>query len=157
MSVEDVMAAFDLIEKHKHLADFEGQKDDKLISRGESVLGVRFPPSYKAFLSRYGCGDIAGREFYGIIGNDFENAGVPDAVWFTLRERKESGLPDSFVIVYDFGEGTYSALDCSERNEADECPVVAWTPGASEAGSETELISEDYGRFLRETIENALT
>jgi antitoxin YobK len=155
MSFQDMWKAFDLIEKNSHMADFEGAKSGGLISRAESVLGVGFPATYKAFLSRYGCGDIAGREFYGIIGEDFEDAGIPDAVWITLQERKDSDLPRSLVIICAVGDGTYFALDCATRNEADECPVVAWTPGVAEKQA-VEPVSEDFGNFLRQTIENAL-
>lgn len=157
MSAADLRKAFDLIEHHRDQADFDGQKPEELILLAESALGIKFPPTYRTFLSKYGCGDIAGQEFYGIIKADFVNSSVPDAIWLTLDERKSSGLPEDFVIVYATGDGVYYSLDCSRRNDAGECPVVAWVPGASKKGDSLEYIAEDYGRFLLETIDQALS
>lgn len=156
MSAVDLQKAFGLIERHRDQADFDGKKTEELIFLAESALGNKFPPTYRVFLSQYGCGDIAGQEFYGIIKEDFVNSSVPDAIWLTLDERKNSNLPESLIVVYETGDGVYYSLDCSSRNDAGECPVVAWIPGVSKKGDRLEYIAEDYGQFLLETIEYAL-
>lgn len=157
MSTADLQKAFDLIERNRDQADFEGQKPEELIALAELALRLRFPSTYRAFLSRYGCGDIAGQELYGVIKADFENSSVPDAIWLTLDERRSSGLPDSLVIVYATGDGVYYALDCSSLNDAEECPVVAWVPGDSKKGDKLEDIAKDYGQFLLKIIEQSLS
>jgi hypothetical protein len=157
MSITDLQKAFDLIENHRDQADFDGQKPEELISLAESVLRIKFPPTYRTFLSKYGCGDIAGQEFYGIVNADFINSSVPDAIWLTLDERKSSNLPEDFVIIYASSDGVYYSLDCSHRNDAGECPIIAWVPGVSKKEENLEYIAEDYGQFLFKTINQALS
>ncbi len=156
MSVSDLEKAFSLIEQHQDQADFDGPKPEEWISSAESILGVKFPLTYRRFLAFYGCGDIAGQEFYGIIKNDFRHSGVPDAIWLTLDERKKSKLPLSFVIIYAASDGSYYALDCSRWSDVEECPIVVWIPGISKEGDCLEEIAEDYGKFLLETIEQVV-
>lgn len=156
MSFADLQKAFSLIESNRDSADFDGRKPEELITLAESSLGLQFPKTYRVFLATYGCGDIAGQEFYGVINGDFEKSSVPDAIWLTLDERKSSGLPESLVIIYATSDGVYYALDFSSRNEDGECPVVAWIPGVSKRGDHLEDMAEDYGQFLLRTIEKSL-
>jgi hypothetical protein len=156
MGMIELKKAFVIISRNMSRADFEGEKSEQIISSAEAVLGLTFPATYKMFLLTYGCGDIGGHEFYGIIGDDFHNSGVPDAIWITLRERVESGLPSHLVIVYDQGDGTYCALDCADPRELDECTVVAWVPGVSQPGDRLEIVAEDFGNFFLEKIESSL-
>lgn len=153
MSWQDLQESFKLVEQHADRADFEGQKPAALVGAAESALGVRFPPSYREFLLKLGCGDIAGCEFYGIIGEEFENSSVPNGIWLTLKERSESGLPEHLLIVYADGTGTYYALDVREARADGECPVVAWRADAPGSGN---VVAEDYGAFFLETLRQAL-
>jgi len=149
MSLQDLEKAFDLIEENG--GDFEGEKDNALIAKAEKALGLRFPPSYKKFLSTFGCGDIDGLEFYGLIGDDFENSSVPDAIWLTLEERK-SGLPQSLVLVYATGDGAYYGIDTSQVDSSGECPVVSY-----EMNGSMEKIADDYGAFLLSELKTVLS
>jgi hypothetical protein len=153
MSLADLYEAFGIIDKHREEADFEGPADALLIAAAERTLGLTLPSSYKEFLARYGAGDIAGEEFYGVIHENFQQSGIPDAVWLTMNERRSSSLPHELVIVYTSGDGVYFALDCQTLNEDGECPVVAWGPAASK---EIEAVAEDFGQFLRNTLEAAI-
>jgi antitoxin YobK len=148
MSYSDFLSACDLIERNRESADFLGPRDPPLIAAAERALQLIFPRSYREFLLRYGCGDIAGAEFYGVLTDDFENSGVPDAVWLTVRERKDSQLRGSLVIVYALGEGSYSCIDCAQKNSEGESPVVVWPLGGPEPGTKLELEAEDFGAFL---------
>jgi len=91
MSFKELETAFNLVHEHGY-GDFEGEKALSLINKAEKTLGLVFPPTYKKFLAKLGCGDIEGLEFYGLINDDFINSNIPDAIWLTLNERK-SGLP----------------------------------------------------------------
>lgn len=156
-NAEALQRAFDLIEENFARADFEGPKSEELVSLAEATLNLKFPPTYRDFLRRFGCGDISGQEFYGVIHENFETSGVPDAIWLTLNERRSSSLPNHLVIVFATGDGGYYTLDTSERNDDGECPVVAWEPGRSTSGDNLPRIADDFGRFLLETIERSLT
>lgn len=155
MSMNDLQQAFELIEEHSDDADFDGPKDERVVAAAEDALGLIFPPTYRTFLLRLGCGGISGFEFYGVINADFENSGIPDAIWFTLRERVDSQLPQSLVLIAETGEGGYYALDTSDTLDDGECSVVEWVPGASDPP--IQKISTDYGRFFRDQIASAVT
>ncbi|WP_425487072.1 SMI1/KNR4 family protein [Microvirga makkahensis] len=83
-------------------------------------------PSYRDFLLRYGCGDIRGQEFYGITHGDFDNSGIPNGIWVTLKERQEGNLPRHLLVVHALGEGSLSCIDFSRQRADGECPVVVW-------------------------------
>lgn len=150
MSLEDLQEALDLIDELG--GDFEGEKSTSLLNKAEGALDLTFPPSYRTFLTTLGCGDIEGLEFFGLIGEDFENSGVPDAIWLTMEERKASGLPSYFVLVYARGDGVYYALDTSRSNNDGECPVVSYNG----SGEYTE-IANSYGEFLLSEIKTIMS
>lgn len=156
MSKKDLIKAFEIIESNQDEADFEGNKSLALIQKAEQALRLTFPPTYVEFLSKYGCGDIAGYEFYGIISDDFINSSVPDAIWLTLDERRSANLPKDMVIIYSTGEGIYYALDCSKKGGSGEAPVVTWTQGKS-SKEDQYIIAEDYGQFLLNTLLEAFS
>jgi len=151
MSMEDLDAAFELIELNADQADFDGPKSESLLSKAEQALGLSFPPTYRTFLSRLGCGDIAGAEFYGVIKDDFENSAVPDAIWLTISQRKSSQLPQSHIIVGSTGYGGFYAIDCSQQSDANESPVVEWWGGPQ------TTIAADFGEFFLRSIREALS
>jgi hypothetical protein len=148
MSYSDFLSACDLIERNSESSDFVGPRKPEIVAEAERVLQTVFPRSYREFLLRYGCGDIAGAEFYGVLTADFENSGVPDAVWLTVRERTDSQLRGSLVIVYALGEGSYSCIDCAQKNSDGESPVVVWPLGGPAPGAKLELEAADFGAFL---------
>jgi hypothetical protein len=149
MSNQDLEAAFELIDDNGG-GDFEGQKDSALIEKAEVALGLRFPPTYRKFLAKLGCGDIEGLEFYGLIGDDFESSSVPDAIWLTLNERN-SGLPSNLVLIYATIDGGYYALDTAQINSDGENPVVSYRLNGS-----TEKIADDFGAFMLSELKTTL-
>ena len=149
MSLRDLERAFELIQEHG--GDFEGGKGSNLIERAEHALGVVFPPTYRKFLSTFGCGDIEGLEFYGIISGDFENSGVPDAIWLTINERS-SGLPEHLILIYATGDGAYYAIDTSQVDNNGECPIVSYDLNRS-----LKKVAEDYGSFLLAELQTVLS
>ena len=144
MSVADYRAARDLIERDGQ-GDFVGQQPEELVARAERALDRPFPDSYRAFVSELGAGDVGGEEFFGLVDDDFEDSAVPDAVWLTLSERRDSGLPPELILVHATGDGGYHALDRQGQ-------VVRWE-GGGQAG---EPVAESFGQFFRSTVEAAL-
>lgn len=156
MSKEQLHQAFGLIEQHQELASFEGAKSEALVKQAEEALGLQFPPTYREFLGRYGCGDIAGQEFFGLIDGEFLESSVPNAIWLTFDERRSGALPDAAVVVCDFGDGSYGVIDCSLKNREGESPIVVWWPGVDAELGTCERVAEDFGSFLLERIVLAL-
>jgi SMI1-KNR4 cell-wall len=115
-------------------------------------------PHLPDLLSELGAGDIVGAEFYGVIDDDFQNSGIPDGIWLTLKKRKDAELPESLVIVADAGYGPYLAIDTSRVDDAGESPVVMWMPGAPDQQdpSKLETVAADFGELFRRDIEAGL-
>ena len=136
--------AFKIIDGHPELADFCGSVTVERIRRAEQILGVKFPKSYFQFLEKYGAGDIAGIEIYGIIKDpETDGHGVPNGIWLTLNLREEAALPKEFVIVTDTGCGPYYVLDTSETSEDSESPIYMW-----DVGNQKQRVAESFGEFL---------
>lgn len=144
--IDDLRQALKIIDEIGG-GDFEGNKSDDIISLAEIKLGLTFPPTYREFLKKLGCGDVEGLEFYGIITEDFENSSVPDAIWLTLDERKR-GLPVNLIIFYSGGEGSYYALDSNEVDKQGEYPVVMFNQNAGPFPK----VSNSFGSFLLDEL-----
>lgn len=140
MGLNALNAAITLIDENG--GDFEGAKDEMLISQAKAQLSLEFPPSYEQFLRTFGCGDIAGIEIYGIINANSDESGVPDAIWLTLKERN-NGLPANLIIIASTGDGGYYAIDTSIANGQGENPVIL-----HRADTCQENVAEDFGTFL---------
>lgn len=124
---------------------------DSFIQDGEKFLNVVFPKSYLAFLKDYGFCSLGGREIYGIIDNQFEDSSIPDAIWLNYRNRTDFDQPEHIIVISDVGEGSYYALDLSQMNDQQECPVVIWPSGGYEETPELEIVAPDFGTwFLNE-------
>lgn len=156
MSMSDLQIAFKIIEDYMDEADFEGTKSDDFVAMAEAALETKFPPTYRAFLRRLGCGDIFGLEIYGLTQPDFINASIPNGVWLTLSERRISNLPSELVLVAETGEGTYYAIDTSVTNNDGDCPIVEWDPAISKNSSPYPVAYSDFGEFLRGQLEERL-
>jgi len=149
MSKETYFKAVNMIEGHEDIADFIGERSEGLVKKAELILGLEFSPLYRDFIKRYGAGNFCAEEIYGVINDDFENSSVPDAVWFTLTERKSFNLPNNLLVIYDTGIGELNCLDFNQINSNGEPPVIAYVSGSSE----TNIVAEDFGDFLLSLIE----
>jgi len=122
---------------------------DKIVA-AEQILGVKFPRSYTMFLEKYGVAGIFGFEIYGIIKDPATDEGcVPNGIWYTLIERKESKLPHDYIVIGDTGEGSLYVIDTAQKDENAESPVLIW-----DASGETEQIADSFGEFLLEQLES---
>jgi len=137
------------------MCDFVGPRDEETIRAGERALGLRFPPTYRRFIGEYGCGNFGSEEIYGIIHQDFEHSGVPDAIWQTLRLRARMAVASHHVVVNKLGNGELACLDLSATGDdpSAEPPVIAGWPGElAEAGRRVEVLAPDFGAFLLDLV-----
>lgn len=149
------MAAVELIEEHPELSAFAGPRSEGLIADAESALAIRFPPTYREFLRRYGAGEFATLELYGVIHDRFSESAAPDAVWFTLKARRDWGMPDHLVVISMDGMGTDFALETNQTDSAGESPVAAWHAG-TDAGQHGGIVAPDFGTFLLGEVRRVL-
>jgi hypothetical protein len=134
--------------------DFTGPIPQQIVEDAEELLGVRFPPSYRQFLLKLGCGDVAGAEFYGIVDDNLAQGPIPNGIWLTLDERENGKLPPKMVLVGFTGMSGYYALDLSRAGENREAPVVMWQAGAPAAAC--PIIAKDFGTFFLDEVSSAL-
>lgn len=125
-------------------ADFIGPISGTLLSQAELKLGLKFPKSFYEFLEKYGCGDIMGYEFFGIINEKFDKL-IPDAIGMTLLERENNNLLNQYILVYA-DDDFYYALDTSISTRENENPVVSLSYG--DLQNPVETVAESYEDFL---------
>lgn len=154
MSEKDYKKAKKLILKNEDEADFEGGQPDELIRKAEKLLNLKFSGSYLDFLQTFGAGSFGSEEIFGVLGEDFENSSIPDAVWYTLSLRKQVNLPESYLVIYELGDGEVYCLDFQDLNEFNEPKVVSIELGENEF--EPEWIADGFGEFLLELAKEEL-
>ena len=157
MSMQDLEKAFKILNQSSERKYISGPKSEELIRLAEKALGLKFPPTYRLFLHKYGCGGVRGLEIYGLTkeySNDFNNLGSPNGIWLTLDERKDDYLPHHFIIISDTGDGYWYCLDASQPNDEGEYSVVVW--GLDMAEKDKEKVAEDFGEFLLNELKQRL-
>src|SRR5947207_3033523 len=92
-----------------------GAAPEKAVARLEKALGVEMPPSYRAFLMRFGAMTVAGSPIAGIL--DGQPLGE-DTGWVygdTLLFRKEFQLPEHLLVIQPDEDAPY----CMDTRTAD--------------------------------------
>ncbi|MEI4828801.1 SMI1/KNR4 family protein [Bacillus sp. FJAT-53711] len=148
MSWDNYKKAITLMEEYEDECDFVGEHSEDVVKKAEQALGLRFSNTYRDFVKRYGAGNFGGEEIYGVIGEDFENSSVPDAIWVTLTERKEWNLPQNVVVIADTGMGEWYCLDFNQCNAEGEPPVITYDSGLETDERTYDRIANDFGDFL---------
>jgi antitoxin YobK len=155
MSMSDFENAAKMIAEHPELRRFVGPRPDSLILAAERKLGVRFPETYRRFLAEYGAGSFGAEELFGIIGDDFEDARIPNTVGYTLKQRGEYELPHDLVAVYGLGDGETFYLDLGAR-EDDEAPIIVYYPEYSPEEQSREIVAKDFGELLLDLVRSQI-
>ncbi len=147
MSVQNYTEARKLIEGAGG-GDFDGAKPEALVAKAESVLDLRFPPSYRRFLLEMGSGDINGFEVYGLINDNFTRSSVPNGIWLTLNERQSMGLDHRYILIGDNGDGSYYAIDTKTVDGAKEAAVVH----LSADGQSRQWVADSFGSYFLDSV-----
>ena len=151
MSYKDYIKAIEIIEQNKSkVKKFAEEKiylqKNEAIDKIESVLGIKFPRSYRDFLKRFGVLEISNEGAYSLdFSGDYNNI-----VCVNIDDHKTNhklNFPETFVPIYDLGNGEKYCLDTAQMNEEGECPVVGWYYGRM------EILYEDFGEFFLDVVE----
>jgi hypothetical protein len=119
---------------------------EAVVADAETVLGVRFPPSYRQWLLRYGSGYLATYELQGLAPDlpsqrDPEEVYVGDVVYTALLNRAE-GLPLHLLEILSYEGDEVYYLDLSSGDG--EAPVLC-----REAGyHELHTVAPSFAEFL---------
>ena len=152
MSVKSYNEAKKLIEENKNYMNKPFPQNNKVIEKAEKILNVKFPQDYKMFLLDYG--SIA--DICGILKEDFINSKWPDVVWHNVRMRTQIKKPDCLVAIYDVGDGEEFVLNYKMLNENGEPKVTSYWPGFDIEEQTFEVIANDFGDFLLDTVKSVL-
>ncbi|RFA34211.1 hypothetical protein CAI16_12020 [Virgibacillus dokdonensis] len=156
MSLTDYVKAINLIyENEDILEDFGGVSND-IIEKGERILKVKFPQDYREFLKDFGAITFGATEIYGILKEDFDNSGVPDAVWATLEERKLVDMPHNLVVVYNTEMGELFCLNYNVLNGGNEPKITSYYPGFDNKDQRYEVLYNSFEEFLLDMINDEL-
>ncbi|MBC2168890.1 SMI1/KNR4 family protein [Listeria booriae] len=156
MSIESYNKAKEIIEANDELVDDFGEMQESLIIKAQKELGVDFPDEYKYFLTDFGALTFGSIEIYGVFKEDFENSGVPDAVWATLNERKLVNMPQYLVVIYNTGMGELLCLNFRDLNDNQEPKVTSYFAGFDESAQKHEVLYESFGDFILDMVKEEI-
>lgn len=157
-TIDDVI---NLIDEYSNIADFVGKRDDTTIEAAEKKLEIKLPKSFKKFLTKKGGGNFGSKEIYGFIRDelfkDEEYKGsIPNLFWLIQKFRKDFNLPHHIILISDIGDGSYYALDLSQMNKEQECPVVIWPVGGYDETPELEIVAPDFGNWFYDQVQEQI-
>ena len=113
-----------------------------------------FPRSFRDYLREWGNISFDGHGYYGVTRTrDFDRAGVPNAVWFTIRKRRDVGLPPSLVICRNINDDEYLCINTTQKLNGDERAMVWWDNVDRRIA---QTLSVTFIDFLREDLEELL-
>ena len=154
----------DLIERVRRRLDDLGEVDQRcviagpvsedLVAAAEEQLGFAFPPSYRAFVLRYGALALPSdravvHDFVGLV-----RAGGDDAhsvVERTQAARDDNRLaPNLLVVGLGANAAEWFCLDAARAHPNGEMPVVLFDARDNHVD---QVFYDDFGAMLREVLE----
>lgn len=143
-----------LILENIDMMDCFGNCPNDIIDLAEKELGIKYPRDYRDFIRNFGAGNFGSSEIYGVFREDFLNSGVPDSVWITLLERKDSNLPKYLIIIYALGNEELFCFDYHNLNLNGEPKIVSFVPNKN--SSFHEIVYDSFGDFLLDIVTTEL-
>jgi hypothetical protein len=153
MKDKNLLQAFALIDEWPNLQRFSGNQTKAAIQKAQDLLDIAFPPSYRAFLERYGAGGFGSLDLYGIVDERLVSEEIPNGIWLTLNERITSKLPSSLLIITKGDDDdTYVCLQCVKDTDV-EVPVIAYDPLGMDSLAESYRLAKTFGSFLLRMVQ----
>jgi hypothetical protein len=119
-----------------------GASGDQLVAL-EQALGLSLPPSYAAFLTRYGALGLGDSFVSGIIDNDALDQSGGSVLGDTLRFRTHLAFPRGLVVIGKHEDGAF-CLDTTRQASDREYPVVNFEFGSTQHASPVAANFEDW-------------
>jgi hypothetical protein len=151
MGITEVVRALDIALKSDRANWFAPVSED-MIAAAEDYLAVRFPPSYREFVSRVGFLGIGPREFYGVTKSGLSAAAIPSIIFATQSARKTGGLPKGLLLIENSGGEEVFVIDARSTTAGEEAPVRVWMPAFHDS-LELPEIATDFGSYLLAAVE----
>lgn len=132
--------------------EIAGPASEESIRKAETALGVRFPPSYRQFLARFGAVECDGFFIAG-LSNQIEGEAPfwVDVVTSTNQLRSAGDFPHQFIAISDDGAELKFFLKTDEHTQNHENPVVALGPSVGE-----KRVADNFNEFVLLCVQDAL-
>lgn len=132
-----------------------GGATESQIAAAEEALACTFPPSYRAFLRRFGAVTLPQRvstihQFVGLDGPDKDVHDPKAVVARTLHARLENRLGKRLVIVALGTEpGEWYCVDVDHPHDDGECPIYLFDARDNQLD---QRFYDDFGSMVREVL-----
>ena len=154
MSYSNYKRGMQLAEKCKYF-QCGGRQSNELIEKVEKTLNIVLSKQHKDYFTNYGYVSFEGNDFYGIYDKVFEGIYAGNAVIATVEDRKEYGLPNTWIPIYDFDDGYVAYFDYENKNDNGEPRIILGMYNGKQYEI-SEIIAEDFGDFLIEMVKEYL-
>ena len=159
MSLDNLNKALYLIKNNFSGDEVTGGKptDNYLIKEAENILGIALPNSYRKFIEEFGFGGPGSLLIPGIRCTSVNELQSTGFVWGALNDRLNFSQPNHIVTLDDDrGDGSAYALDLSQMNAENECPVVIWPLGGYEDTPVLEIVAPDFGTWFLKQVQEEI-
>ncbi|MBK0018087.1 MULTISPECIES: SMI1/KNR4 family protein [Kosakonia] len=136
----------DLISASGEEAQGSGPAPEDVIELYEKELKVKFPPTYKFFLEKYGTLSFNGESFYGISKLGLAAQSAPDVRYTTLKARELGDIDNNMILIKSSGYGPLFSIDVSVQSGG-EAAVVETDLSFKRDGSK-KIVAKTFADFL---------
>lgn len=143
--MDEIAALLDRMRSLERETYVFGGASAEAIRELESLFGQAMPPSYRAFLARFGSVSVLNTVFSGILKGRVDG-GMGCAWTDTKRDRKRWKLEPHYLVVQPDEDGP-TCLDFSRKSADGEHPVVFQMPFRPSSD-----LSDSYGKWLGENL-----
>lgn len=144
--MEEVARLLDRMRELEPQVYVYGPAPEEVIRQLESIFGHPMPPSYRAFLARFGGVEIVNTAYSGIVEGQIDSGGGCSRT-HTETDRERWQLPLHYLVVEPDEDGPM-CLDFSRRGPDGEHPVVYHMPFRSHV----DTVAPNYGAFLTRAL-----
>lgn len=154
----NLKTAFDLVNSNFSESEIttSGSKANSFIIALEEFLNVKLPASYIQFVEKMGFGGANSLMVFGIVCKTVPELETSGVGWLNLKFRKDFDTPKHIFLINDVGDGSYYALDLSQMDEDNECPVVIWPLNGYEDTPVLEIVAKDFGEFFLNKVKEQI-
>lgn len=154
MSYQNLKNAMELSKKCKFYTT-AGGKTEREINKAEHMLNIKFSKQSREFYKKYGYLSFYGNEIFGIDPDDDSGILEGNSVLYAINDREQYELPQEWIPIYSFGDGSMAYLDYSSQNAQNEPRVImAYYDGS--AYKVVQNLAEDLGDFILQLVNEQL-
>lgn len=123
--------------------------DPSILDIIENHFDIILSRSYRYYIESFGFVRFFSFMPLGIISSEnFFDTGLG---WI-LKISRSDEIPKNIVTIDEIGDGSYYALDLSQMNDEQECPVVIWPVGGYDETPELEIVAPDFGTWFYDQV-----